>query len=98
MTSGSDRRSVLTGLGALALAGCGPEPSSAASEIRQTPTGIEALDLTGLEVADGGRLGFAVHDTGSGRRLAWRGAERFVYCSTFKAYLAAAGWLRPDRP
>jgi len=30
----------------------------------------------------------------TGRVLAWRGDERFVYCSTFKMYLAAATLLR----
>ncbi|MFC0634561.1 class A beta-lactamase [Brevundimonas balnearis] len=51
------------------------------------------LDLSALETG-GGRLGVAALDTGSGRRLAWRGDERFVYCSTFKAFLAAATLLR----
>ncbi len=91
MTRGTDRRSVLTGLGALALGGCArAEP--------KTPQGraatSEAFDLSALERANGGRLGFVAHDTGSGRRLAWRGQERFVYCSTFKMYLAAATLLR----
>lgn len=94
MTFGADRRSVLTGLGALGLVGCGPEASSAASEIRQTPATIGEIDLSALEARDGGRLGFVAHDTGSGRRLAWRGGERFVYCSTFKMFLAAATFLR----
>jgi len=90
----TDRRSVLTGLGVLGLAGCGPEPSSAASEIRQTPAAIGEIDLSALEGDDGGRLGFAVHDLGSGQRLTWRADERFVYCSTFKMFLAAATLLR----
>jgi len=54
----------------------------------------QALDLAALEARQGGRLGFAIHDTASGRRLGWRANERFVYCSTFKLFLAAATLLR----
>ena len=91
MTGATDRRSVLTGLGALGVVGCvpaepaAPEPAGAVSE---------AFDLSALERGNGGRLGFVAHDTGSGRRLTWRGDERFVYCSTFKMFLAAATFLR----
>ncbi|MBA3048477.1 MAG: class A beta-lactamase [Alphaproteobacteria bacterium] len=87
----TDRRSVLTGFGALALGGCGRAEPQATPE---APVAPAALDLSGLERANGGRLGFVAHDAGSGRRLAWRGDERFVYCSTFKMYLAAATFLR----
>ncbi|RZJ02303.1 MAG: class A beta-lactamase [Brevundimonas sp.] len=91
MTFATDRRSVLTGLGALATAGCArAEPKA---EPKTAPA-MEAFDLSALERANGGRLGFVAHDVGSGRRLAWRGDERFVYCSTFKMYLAAATFLR----
>ncbi len=54
----------------------------------------EALDLASLEARYGGRLGFAARDVATGRMLEWRGGERFVYCSTFKMYLAAATLLR----
>ncbi|WP_428154412.1 class A beta-lactamase [Brevundimonas sp.] len=47
-----------------------------------------------LETGNGGRLGFVAQDTATGRSLSWRGDERFVYCSTFKMYLAAATLLR----
>jgi beta-lactamase class A len=46
--------------------------------------------LSTIELRTGGRLGVAVHDTGSGRRLVYREHERFPMCSTFKALLAAA--------
>ena len=92
MSPRTDRRSVLVGLGALALGGCDPG-SSPATEIAQTPVALEEIDLGDLE-SQGGRLGFAAHDLASGRRLVWRAQERFVYCSTFKAYLAAATLLR----
>jgi beta-lactamase class A len=91
MTVGADRRSVLTGLGALGVAGCvRAEPAPPA----QAPGVTEAFDLSALERDNGGRLGFVAHDAGSGRRLSWRGDERFVYCSTFKMFLAAATFLR----
>ena len=91
MTLRADRRSVLTGMGALALAGC----ARAEPETKPEPVAApEAFDLSALERDNGGRLGFVAHDIGSGRRLAWRGEERFVYCSTFKMFLAAATFLR----
>ena len=91
MTLRTDRRSVLTGLGALTLAGCARAESTAPSQAAPAP---EALDLSALERDNGGRLGFVAHDIGSDRRLVWRSDERFVYCSTFKMYLAAATLLR----
>lgn len=87
----ADRRSVLTGMGALGLMGCVRAEPVVPEQAAAAP---EAFDLSALERDNGGRLGFVAHDTGSGRRLAWRGDERFVYCSTFKAFLAAATFLR----
>src|SRR5699024_11133861 len=46
--------------------------------------GNGAVDPSAIERRHGGRLGLAVLDTGSGRRLVWRGGERFLMCSTFK--------------
>ncbi|HEX8661691.1 MAG TPA: class A beta-lactamase [Brevundimonas sp.] len=92
MTFGTDRRSVLTGLGALGVMGC--VRASETNARQAAPAAPEAFDLSVLERDNGGRLGFVAHDMGSGRRLAWRGDERFVYCSTFKMYLAAATFLR----
>jgi len=54
----------------------------------------EAFDLSALERSSGGRIGFVAHDIATGRQLTARGDERFVYCSTFKMYLAAATLLR----
>ena len=87
----TDRRTVLTGLGALGLIGCAPEGEAAAPVAPPAP---EALDLSALERAHGGRFGLFAHDLGTGRQLTARGDERFVYCSTFKMYLAAATLLR----
>lgn len=60
--------------------------------------------LAALERKHGGRLGVAILDTGSGRRLLHRADERFSMCSTFKLLLVAnvldrveAGKERLDR-
>lgn len=87
----TDRRTVLAGLGALGLMGCWPKDQAVAPAAAPAP---EVFDLSALEQRNGGRLGFVAHDLASGRVLTARGDERFVYCSTFKAYLAAATLLR----
>jgi beta-lactamase class A len=51
---------------------------------------LAADALAGLEARAGGRLGVTLLDTGSGRRWAHRGDERFGLCSTFKLPLAGA--------
>lgn len=48
------------------------------------------------EARIGGRIGFALLDSGTGRRFAYRAAERFPMCSTFKFLLAAAILARVD--
>lgn len=83
MPMGTDRRSVLTGLGALGVMGCSPLVGETLSFSRE---------MQALEARHGGRLGLALST--SGRRFAYRPDERFVYCSTFKMYLAAATLLR----
>ena len=47
------------------------------------------LALRTLETQSGGRLGVALHDTGSGAQLLHRADELFPLCSTFKLLLAA---------
>ena len=79
------------GAGSLAIAACSRTPSVAAPAASPAP---EAFDLSALERANGGRIGFFARDLGTGRQLTWRGDERFVYCSTFKMYLAAATLMR----
>jgi beta-lactamase class A len=88
-----DRRVVLAGFGALGLIGCAPQGEAAAPQIAPAPS-PEPLDLSALEQAHGGRFGLFAHDLGTGRQLTARGEERFIYCSTFKMYLAAATLLR----
>lgn len=56
-----------------------------------------AAALARLERIHGGRLGVAILDTGSGGRIAHRGDERFLMCSTFKLLLAAVVLHRVDR-
>lgn len=53
--------------------------------------------LSRLEQANGGRIGVAVLQTGSGERSGYRADERFPMCSTFKVLLAAAVLERADR-
>lgn len=87
-----ERRCVLTGLAALSAVGCSPRAES--HPAAPAPLSDEIIDLSDLEARNGGRLGFVVQDAATGRKLVWRGDERFVYCSTFKLYLAAATLLR----
>jgi beta-lactamase class A len=84
MSKRMSRRSVLVGMaGAAALGGCSAREPQRAGQAR-------AIDLSDLEERHGGRLGVSARDASSGREAAWRGDERFAYCSTFKAFLAAA--------
>ena len=91
----TDRRSVLTGLGAFGVMGCSQATPATAPANPAPKRAI--VDLSSLEARHGGRLGFVAHDLASNRLLAWRGDERFVYCSTFKMYLAAAILERVQR-
>jgi len=66
-----------------------------------TPLSLRARSATrseflAMEAQLGGRIGLAAIDTGSGKRLAYRGEERFAMCSTFKWMLAAAILARQD--
>jgi beta-lactamase class A len=84
------RRTVVLGLAGMAAAG----PLRAGSA-RAATSASAGLDLADLEARHGGRLGVAA--SRDGRSLAWRGGERFAYCSTFKMFLAAAVLARVDR-
>jgi beta-lactamase class A len=96
MTFGADRRSVLTGLGALGLMGCSRRPEAAAPQAAVIAPALVAVDFAPLERRHGGRLGLSAFVPG-GNRVDWRASERFVYCSTFKMYLAAATLERVQR-
>ena len=70
----------------------------AAADDRVAPgpaQGVEAR-IAAIEQHVAGRLGVAVLDSGSGRRIEHRSAERFPMCSTFKFLLAAAVLQRVD--
>ncbi len=82
----------MTSLGAVGLMACTRQDASPPPPVRLNIP--EAFDLSALEAAHGGRIGFAARDTASGLTLVHRGDERFVYCSTFKMYLAAATLMR----
>ena len=87
-----DRRALITGASALGLVACSPRRDRLAAA--ETPADFFLSDL---EERHGGRLGVAALDVGSGRRVLWRGQERFPYCSTFKAFLAVAVLERVQR-
>jgi beta-lactamase class A len=53
--------------------------------------------IAALEKAHGGRLGVAILDTATGRRINHRGEERFPMCSTFKLLAVAGVLARVDR-
>lgn len=85
-----NRRELLksAAFGAIALAA---SPRALAMQARGAATRLAAL-----EHQRGGRLGVAILDTGSGARIAYRGDERFLMCSTFKLLLAAAVLKKKD--
>lgn len=97
MSFGPDRRSVLTGFGALGVMGCSQQvaPEVAPKGQPSRPAlAMQTIDLSAMEARDGGRVGFVALDTANGESFGWRANERFVYCSTFKMYLAAATFVR----
>lgn len=87
-----DRRSLLKGalLGASALA-------LRTTFARAAEADVAAARLAALERQRGGRLGVAILDTGSGRRIGHRADERFLLCSTFKLLAVSAVLARVDR-
>lgn len=88
----ADRRTLLIGAGVLTLGGVTLGACARAIEPATAEPVFLDFDLSALEARHGGRLGVSVLT--QGKRADWRGDERFVYCSTFKMYLAAAVLLR----
>lgn len=68
---------------------------AARAAVAERAEGLPAR-IAAIEAGFGGRLGVAVLDTGTGRVLGHRLAERFPMCSTFKAPLTAAVLARVD--
>jgi beta-lactamase class A len=77
-----------------------PRPASRRSLIAGAAASLcaaaAANPLAAIEAKVGGRLGVAALDVASGRRLGWRGDERFPMCSTFKAMAVSALLQRVD--
>ena len=85
------RRSFAAGLVATLAA-----RASAAGPSAEERLALASKRLVEIEAREGGRLGVAVVDTGTGRRLEHRADERFPMCSTFKLMAAAAALKRVD--
>lgn len=91
MSHGS-RRAFLAGLAAGSLVICARAAGSGAEDRLS-----RANDhLAAIEHREGGRLGVAVLDAGSGAKLLHRADERFPMCSTFKLLASAAALKRVD--
>lgn len=88
--TGPRRRTLL---GALA---CVPAFSSLATAAALDEDGL-ARACAATEARLGGRLGVAVRDPASGRRVAYRGDERFPLCSTHKVLAVGCVLFRVDR-
>jgi beta-lactamase class A len=85
-----DRRAFLVA-GGSALAATSAWAATRKIESSHPPAADQLHDrIARIEATSGGRLGVALHDTGTGRRFAYRGDERFPMCSTFKLLLAGA--------
>jgi beta-lactamase class A len=89
-----DRRMFMAGAAGAAMLAALPlqAKKTRAFGSRRLADAIAALDRE-----SGGRLGVSVLDKATGARFAWRGAERFAMCSTFKFPLSAATLYRVDR-
>ncbi|MBO8202362.1 class A beta-lactamase [Streptomyces smyrnaeus] len=109
--AGPSRRALLAAAAVLPLAGCGTgeqtssgsspsssPPSSSTGRRRSSvsPSAYRAR-FTALERKYGARLGVYALDTGSGATVSYRADERFAFCSTFKAFAAAAVLHRNPR-
>lgn len=68
-------------------------PFAGAAFAGDNPEGL----IAAIEKRAGGRLGVSALDTKTGKRIAWRGAERFPMCSTFKVLAVGALLAKVDR-
>ena len=88
----STRRSLLLAAAATPIANTCSFLPAAQSSLVAADAGFRDL-----ETSMDGRLGVFALDTGSGKQLAYRAAERFPMCSAFKAILAGAILERSTR-
>jgi beta-lactamase class A len=90
-----NRRGLIIGGGALALAGCRRASDDKTSVAAVAPAMPETIvDLSDLEREHGGRIGLSAQ---LHQRVSWRGRERFLHCSTFKLFVAACMLERVQR-
>jgi beta-lactamase class A len=61
------------------------------------PAAAQDATFAGIERQAKGRLGVTILDTGTGKRLSYRGDERFALLSTFKVLAAGVILTRVDR-
>lgn len=80
---------------AIGLTGCADTPDSVGRVVAGNEAPFNSA-FERIERESGGRLGVAVRDAQTGRKLAWRGDERFPMCSIFKFALAAQVLARVD--
>jgi beta-lactamase class A len=81
----------------LLLAGCAspkkapsaPKPTTAPTPLTPNPA-IDYSALVALEATFAARIGVFALDTATGRTVSYRAGERFAFCSTSKALLAAS--------
>jgi beta-lactamase class A len=94
MTSVLSRRAVAAAAAFVVL--CRGLPAGAQAPSTTRPSASDAMSaqardgLAALESKHGGRLGVVAFDTGLGRRIEYRAAERFAMCSTHKFLTTAA--------
>jgi beta-lactamase class A len=94
------RRSLLVGAASgfgLLVVGCGHSspPKPLASTRTSTAPSVEA-QLAELERRFGGRIGVHAVDTATEAHVSYRAGERFLLCSTYKAFAAAAVLRRAE--
>ncbi|WP_419760698.1 class A beta-lactamase [Acidisoma sp.] len=94
MTLALTRRSFAAAASGAAFCGALPAraQNGATPQAAQSDPGLARAHaaIGNLEARHGGRLGVVAVDTGSGRRIGYRGDERFAMCSTHKFLTAAA--------
>ncbi|MGP3977727.1 class A beta-lactamase [Streptomyces sp. 8N114] len=92
------RRALLLAAALLPLVGCetderrasGPSPTRGRRSAAASSASRYRARFAALERKYGARLGVYALATGTGATLAYRADERFAFCSTFKAFAAAA--------